>query len=62
MLASDLWSLARQLYDARELVARSSALFKQYPQMTIGDGYAIQREWVKLEIANGRSIRAARSA
>ena len=25
--------------------------------MTIDDGYAIQREWVKLELADGRSIR-----
>ena len=25
--------------------------------MTIEDGYAIQREWVQLEIADGRSIK-----
>ena len=25
--------------------------------MTVEDGYAIQREWVKLEIADGRAIR-----
>ena len=58
MLASDLTqSLARQLYDARKSRTQLRHFSKQYPQMTIEDGYAIQREWVKLEIANGRSIK-----
>jgi 2-keto-4-pentenoate hydratase len=30
--------------------------------MTIDDGYAIQRAWVALELADGRTSRAARSA
>ena len=58
MLAPDLTqSLARQLYDARKSRTQLRHFSKQYPQMTIEDGYAIQREWVKLEIANGRSIK-----
>ena len=58
MLARDLIAaLARQLYDARKTRTQLRHFSKQYPQMTIEDGYAIQREWVKLELADGRSIK-----
>lgn len=50
-------ALAKQLYDARKNRAPLRHFSKQYPQMTIEDGYAIQREWVKLELADGRTIR-----
>lgn len=48
---------ARQLYAARRNRVQLRHFSKQHPQMTIEDGYAIQREWVKLEMADGRSIR-----
>ena len=30
---------------------------QRFPDMTIEDGYAIQRAWVKLELAEGRSVK-----
>ncbi len=50
-------SLARQLYDARKTRTQLRHFSMQHPQMTIEDGYAIQREWVKLELADGRTIK-----
>ena len=49
--------LARQLYDARKTRTQLRHFSRQYPDMTIEDGYAIQREWVRLELADGRTIR-----
>ena len=49
--------LARQLYDARKNRVQLRHFSKQHPQMTIEDGYTIQREWVKLELADGRAIK-----
>jgi 2-oxo-hept-3-ene-1,7-dioate hydratase len=49
-------SLARQLYDARKSRTQLRHFSKQHPSMTTDDGYAIQRAWVKLEIADGRRI------
>jgi 2-oxo-hept-3-ene-1,7-dioate hydratase len=49
--------LARRLYDARKSRSQLRHFSKEYPDMSIGDGYAIQSEWVKLELADGRSIK-----
>jgi 2-oxo-hept-3-ene-1,7-dioate hydratase len=58
MLPQDIIaSLARQLYEARKTRTQLRHFSKQFPEMTIEDGYAIQREWVKLEIADGRTIK-----
>jgi len=57
MLPADLTlSLARQLQEARKSRKALRHLSQAHPEMTIEDGYAIQREWVKLELANGRRI------
>ena len=50
-------ALARQLYDARRSRTPLRHFSKQHPGMTIDDGYAIQRAWVALEQADGRSIK-----
>ena len=50
-------SLARQLYDARRARTPLRHFSRAHPGMTIADGYAIQSEWVKLEVADGRSVR-----
>ncbi|MDR5647527.1 2-oxo-hept-4-ene-1,7-dioate hydratase [Burkholderia cenocepacia] len=50
-------TLARELYEARKNRQQLRHFSQRYPEMTIKDGYAIQREWVKLEIADGRTIR-----
>lgn len=58
MLDQDLIKqLAKTLYHARKSRTQVRQFSKQYPQMTIEDGYSIQREWVKLEQADGRVIR-----
>ncbi len=49
--------LARQLKQARRTRTQLRHFSRQFPQMSIEDGYAIQREWVKLELAEGRTIR-----
>jgi 2-oxo-hept-3-ene-1,7-dioate hydratase len=57
MLAPELvQKLARQLYEARKSRTQLRHFSRDNPGMTIPDGYAIQREWVKLEIADGRRI------
>jgi len=50
-------ALARKLYEARKSRTQLRHFSRDHPQMSIEDGYAIQREWVKLELADGRSIK-----
>ena len=50
-------ALARQLYDARRSRTPLRHFSKMHPGMTVDDGYAIQRAWVALERADGRSIK-----
>jgi 2-oxo-hept-3-ene-1,7-dioate hydratase len=58
MLPQDtIISFARQLYEARKTRTQLRHFSAQFPEMTIEDGYAIQREWVKLEVADGRTIK-----
>jgi 2-oxo-hept-3-ene-1,7-dioate hydratase len=57
MLSPDTISmLAHQLYEARKTRTALRQFSQQHPEMTIDDGYAIQRAWVALEIADGRRI------
>ncbi|MEY4752153.1 MAG: hypothetical protein RIQ60_4367 [Pseudomonadota bacterium] len=49
--------LARELYEARKQRVQVRHFSKRYPQMTVLDGYAIQRAWVALEQADGRLIK-----
>ena len=58
MLAPDTISqLARELYDARKSRTQVRHFSRRYPEMDVADGYAIQRAWVQLELADGRSIK-----
>jgi 2-oxo-hept-3-ene-1,7-dioate hydratase len=50
-------ALARELYDARKTRVPLRHFSQRHPGMTLDDGYAIQREWVKLEIADGRVVK-----
>jgi 2-oxo-hept-3-ene-1,7-dioate hydratase len=49
--------LARRLYEARRQRRQLRQFSREHPQMTVDDGYAIQREWVKLERADGHTVR-----
>jgi 2-oxo-hept-3-ene-1,7-dioate hydratase len=58
MLPNDtLRLLARRLYDARKSRTQLRHFSLEYRDMTIEDGYAIQGEWVRLELADGRSVK-----
>ena len=49
--------LARELYDARKSRTAVRHFSRRFPEMDIADGYAIQRAWVQLELADGRTIK-----
>ena len=49
--------LAHKLYQARKNRTQLRHFSKEHPQMTIEDGYAIQRAWVALELADGHTIK-----
>ncbi len=55
--STTITALARQLYDARKARTQLRHFSRQHPTMTIEDGYAIQREWVGFELADGRTIK-----
>jgi 2-oxo-hept-3-ene-1,7-dioate hydratase len=50
-------ALARELYDARKTRTAVRHFSARHPGITIEDGYAIQRAWVQLELADGRTIK-----
>ena len=52
-----LTELARELYQARKSRTQVRHFSKRHPQMTIDDGYAVQRAWVQLVLADGRTIK-----
>lgn len=55
--ASTIDALARELYEARKAGVQLRHFSRRHPEMTIDDGYAIQRAWVRLEQADGRVIK-----
>src|SRR5436309_1767252 len=57
MLGSDtVNALAHQLHQAEKTHAQMRHLSRQHPEMTIDDGYAIQRAWLALKLAEGRKV------
>ena len=55
--ATTIATLARELYEARKSRRVLRHFSQRHPGMTIDDGYAIQRAWVRLEQADGRTIK-----
>jgi 2-oxo-hept-3-ene-1,7-dioate hydratase len=49
--------LARELFEARRTRVQLRHFSQRFPGMTVDDGYAIQRAWVRLEQAAGHHIR-----
>jgi 2-oxo-hept-3-ene-1,7-dioate hydratase len=49
--------LAQQLHRAERTRTQLRHFSREHPQMTIEDGYAVQREWVKLRLAEGATVR-----
>lgn len=50
-------ALARELHQAEQSREQTRQLSLRYPEITIDDAYAIQREWVAAKIAEGRSLK-----
>jgi 2-oxo-hept-3-ene-1,7-dioate hydratase len=50
-------TLAAELQQAETSRQQVEHFSKRHPGMTIEDGYAISREWVKLKLAQGRQVR-----
>ncbi|MES2716057.1 MAG: 2-oxo-hepta-3-ene-1,7-dioic acid hydratase [Pseudomonadota bacterium] len=58
MLTQDtIQALALELRQARQTRTALRHFSQRFPAMTVDDGYAIQRAWVALELAAGRSIK-----
>ncbi len=49
--------LAAELHESEKTRVQVEHFSRRHPDMTIGDGYAISREWVKVKLAEGRSVR-----
>ncbi len=49
-------ALALELYHARKNRAQVRHFSRRHPEMTVTDGYAVQRAWVRRELADGRRI------
>jgi 2-oxo-hept-3-ene-1,7-dioate hydratase len=49
--------LAAELQQSEKSRTQVEHFSKRYPEMTIEDGYAISREWVKMKVAEGRVVK-----
>ncbi|MDZ4187670.1 MAG: 2-oxo-hepta-3-ene-1,7-dioic acid hydratase [Hydrogenophaga sp.] len=49
-------ALARELHESERSRVQIRHFSRRFPSMTIEDSYAIQREWMKLKLAEGRSV------
>src|SRR6478752_10856716 len=58
MLASNvIQQLAAELHESEKSRVQVEHFSKRFPEMTIEDGYAISREWVKTKLAEGRVVK-----
>ena len=57
MSPEQIRKLAAELHQAERTRTQVEHFSKRHPDMTVADGYAISREWVKAKIAEGRTAR-----
>ncbi len=57
LLDTELVELARRLHEAEQTRVPIRQISLQYPEMTIEDSYAVQRELIRLKIAGGAVVR-----
>ncbi len=57
MSPDQIRQLAAELHQAERTRTQVEHFSKRHPDMTVVDGYAIAREWVKAKIAEGRTAR-----
>ena len=49
-------ALARELHQSERTRVQVEQFSKRFPGMTIDDSYAIQREWIAIKLAQGRTV------
>ncbi len=49
--------IAQRLDQSEKQREQIRAISLDYPEITIEDAYAVQREWVRLKIAEGRTLK-----
>ncbi|MEJ8825415.1 2-oxo-hept-4-ene-1,7-dioate hydratase [Variovorax humicola] len=49
--------LAHELHQSEKSRVQVEHFSKRFPQMTVEDGYAISREWMKTKLAEGRTVK-----
>ncbi len=54
--------IAQRLNQAEKQREQIRAVSLDYPNITIEDAYAVQREWVNIKIAEGRTLKGTKSA
>lgn len=54
---SQVEDAARRIHEAERTGVQIRQLSLQYPDMTIDDAYAVQRAWVAVKIAEGRTLK-----
>ncbi|MCY4228772.1 MAG: 2-oxo-hepta-3-ene-1,7-dioic acid hydratase [Gammaproteobacteria bacterium] len=57
MIDSEIKRVAERLHEAEARAERIKQTSLEYPQITIEDAYAIQREWCKIKISEGQMIK-----
>ncbi|MEO7853138.1 MAG: 2-oxo-hept-4-ene-1,7-dioate hydratase [Rubrivivax sp.] len=58
MLSTDIIEqLAAELHTAQRSRVQVRHFSKRFPQMSLDDGYAVQRAWLALRLAEGRTVR-----
>jgi 2-oxo-hept-3-ene-1,7-dioate hydratase len=55
--ADDIQSCATRLHEAEKTRKQIRQLSQDYPTITIGDAYAIQKAWVDIKLGEGRIVR-----
>lgn len=57
MLDSEIKSVAQRLHEAEAKVERIKQTSMEYPDITIEDAYAIQKEWCRIKIDEGQIVK-----
>ena len=55
--ASAIEQLAAELHESETSRVQVEHFSKRFPDMTIEDGYAVSRAWVKRKLAEGRTVK-----
>ncbi len=57
LTAATIGECARRLHEAEKTRSQIRQFSLEWPGLTIADAYAIQREWVRLKLAEGRKLK-----